>query len=349
VQPLVSLVTPVYNAEKYLAESIESVLAQTYSNWEYVIVNNCSADRSLEIACSYAQRDARIRVHNNDVFLNQIQNLNHSLRQISTESKYCKEVHADDWLFPDCLSRMVEVAEAHPTVGLVGSYRMNEDRVDLDGLPYPSTVVSGREICRLTLLGRLYVFGSPTSLLRRSDLVRNSPAFYDEHVIQADKKSCFEILQTADFGFVHQVLTFTRRHNESMTARIHQLQTRRVGRLLYLKAYGPVFLSPQEYAERLRRELASYYAFLGQSIFELREKDFWAYHKSELADLGHPLRRARLIKASCSALLNFRDAAGALREALARRKQPGQAEREGDWRTTLGSIYARENGRDNYG
>ena len=163
-QPLVSIVTPVYNTEKYLAQCIESVLAQTYANWEYVIVNNCSTDRSADIAQHYARQDSRIRICHNEQFLTQLQNCNHAFRQISPESKYCKAVHADDWLFPECVSRMVEVAEANPSVGIVGSYRLEETRVDLDGLPFPNIVVSGRDICRLTLLGKLYVFGSPTSL-----------------------------------------------------------------------------------------------------------------------------------------------------------------------------------------
>ena len=61
-QPLISVVTPVYNTEKYLAECIASVLGQTYQNWEYVIVNNCSTDKSLEIAQRYVQEIPRIRV-----------------------------------------------------------------------------------------------------------------------------------------------------------------------------------------------------------------------------------------------------------------------------------------------
>ncbi|HWG97207.1 MAG TPA: glycosyltransferase, partial [Nitrospira sp.] len=56
--PLVSIVTPVYNGEKYLAECIESILAQTFPRWDYTIVNNCSTDRSLEIAECYAQKDS---------------------------------------------------------------------------------------------------------------------------------------------------------------------------------------------------------------------------------------------------------------------------------------------------
>jgi glycosyltransferase involved in cell wall biosynthesis len=67
-EPLVSVVTPVYNGEEFLAECIESVLAQTYSNIEYTIVNNCSTDRSLDIALSYAAQDGLI-VHRNKGFV----------------------------------------------------------------------------------------------------------------------------------------------------------------------------------------------------------------------------------------------------------------------------------------
>ena len=56
-QPLVSVLTPVYNGEDFLEECIESVLSQTYQNWEYLIVNNCSKDRTLEIALKYREKE----------------------------------------------------------------------------------------------------------------------------------------------------------------------------------------------------------------------------------------------------------------------------------------------------
>ena len=59
--PLVSVVTPFYNTAAWLTECIESVLAQTYHNWEYILVDNCSADGSTEIARRYAKTDSRIR------------------------------------------------------------------------------------------------------------------------------------------------------------------------------------------------------------------------------------------------------------------------------------------------
>jgi len=67
--PLVSVVTPVYNYDQHLAECIESVLAQTYKNWEFVIVSSRSMDRSGDIAEHYAQKDARIRVHHKTGFV----------------------------------------------------------------------------------------------------------------------------------------------------------------------------------------------------------------------------------------------------------------------------------------
>src|SRR5579862_9162513 len=93
--PYVSVLTPAYNEEKYLAQCIESVLNQKYQNFEYIIVNNCSTDSTLEIAKHYEKRDKRIKVISNQVFLTQAQNFNFALQQISPDSKYCKMVQGD--------------------------------------------------------------------------------------------------------------------------------------------------------------------------------------------------------------------------------------------------------------
>jgi glycosyltransferase involved in cell wall biosynthesis len=347
-QPLVSVVTPVYNGAEFLAECIESVLAQTYENWEYVIINNCSTDRSLEIAQHYARQDARIRIHDNDAFLSQYQNWNQALPQISPESKYCKVVHADDWLFPECIARMVKVAEAHPSVGIVSAYRLDEDRVNLDGLPYPSTVASGREICRLSLLGGPSVFGSPTSLLLRSDIIRSRRAFYKETVIHSDTEACFDVLQDHNFGFVHQVLTFTRRHNESLTSLTNRFSTRRLANFIVLLRYGPIYLTEEEYERRLEQVLEHYYRFLATSVFELKGKEFWSYHGDELKKLGYPLRPTRLIKASFLELLDLRETTRRLRRAVERnRRQKTSQDAQGNLDVILGSMCAKETGDGN--
>jgi glycosyltransferase involved in cell wall biosynthesis len=295
-QPLVSVLTPVYNGEEYLAECIESILAQTYTNWEYIVVNNHSTDCTLEIAQRYARMDPRIRIHNNQTFVGMIENHNIAFQQISPASSYCKMVHADDWLFPECIAQMVKIAEAHPSISIVGSYGLQGCRVTWDGLPYPSTVVSGREICRRTLWGELYVFGSPTSLLIRSDPIRKRQTFYNEANIHADKEACFNLLQDSDFGFVHQVLTYSRLHSDAATSFSERFNTFLLGTLTILTKYGHIYLDSAEYESFLKKHMKTYYTFLGQSMFRRRGKEFWDYHKNGIRDLGHSFSRIKLFE-----------------------------------------------------
>jgi len=321
-EPFVSIVTPVYNTEKYLKECIESVIRQNYENWEYLIVNNVSTDGTLEIAQRYAQKDSRIRIHNNDNFLDQLQNWNHAMRQISPESKYCKVVHADDWLFPECVSKMVALSEANPSVGIVGAYRLDENEITLDGLPYNSTVVNGSEICKWQLLGGAYIFGSPTSVLYRSEIVRSRDNFYNESNIHADQEACFDVLQSANFGFVHQVLTYTRRHNEALTAYTRRFDTYRVGKLKVLKKYGPIYLSREEYKNRLKRMLNSYHKFLAESLLARRGKKFWSYHINALDSLGYSINKKKLSKALFKKLLNTYDSYRIIKNSIVNRRTP---------------------------
>ena len=113
-----------------------------------------------------------------------------ALSLISPESQYCKVLHADDFMFPECLERMVNVAVANPSVGIVGAYRLDDKEVNLDGLPYPSTVVAGREICRQFLLNGLFVFGSPSSVLIRSDLIRSRKQYIDDDTFFQHGDTC---------------------------------------------------------------------------------------------------------------------------------------------------------------
>jgi glycosyltransferase involved in cell wall biosynthesis len=284
-EPLVSFATPVYNGELYLAECIESILSQTYKNWEYIIVNNCSKDSSLAIAKSYAEKDQRISIHDNKNFLSALQNFNHMLRLISPESKYCKIVHADDWIFPECVEKMVALAEESPSVGIVGSYRLANNKVESDGLPYTQSVFPGRDIARMNLTSGPYVFGSPSALLIRCDLIRPREKFYNEAHSGADGEACLELLQECDFGFVHQVLSFSRLHRTSITWANLSIQASFANHIYKHKKYGPVYLSPEEYKAGMKFLTTAYYRFLGSQIMRLNDKKFWDYHRNAMENL----------------------------------------------------------------
>lgn len=287
--PFVSVVTPFYNTEDYLAQCIESVLKQNYENFEYVLVNNCSTDGSVQIAEHYARlHPNKIRLEHNRALLPQVQNYNTALQLMSPESKYCKMVQADDCLFPDCLRMMVEAAEQSPTIGVVGSYSLEGRRIAFDGLPYPSTIVSGTTIGRLYFCEGLYLFGSPTQLLLRSDLVRSRAPFYDESRYPfEDALVIFELLKEWNFGFVHQVLTFTRRDNPSMMVRIANFDYSAPFDVMMLRWIGSSFLKPEEYEAQLRKKERSYADVLVNGAISLRGREFWKFHAGMLKQLGY--------------------------------------------------------------
>jgi glycosyltransferase involved in cell wall biosynthesis len=302
--PLVSIVTPVHNEEQYLAECIESVLAQTYQNWDYTIVDNCSTDGSIQIARQYAAKDRRIRVLENQQFLPALSNFNLALRQIAPASKYCKVVLGDDWIFPECLERMVAVAEEHPSVGIVSAYALEGTQVKCLGLPTQSTFVTGREICRKHFLEEVYVFGSPTNVLYRADLVRSHDPFYNDENIHADTEACFVLLRTSDFGFVHQVLTFSRVRPGCRSGPDSDNQTDLGGFLETLVKHGPIYLTRNELNGRVHRHLSGYYDSLGKSLILGRGKMFWGYHKTKLTEAGLGFSRLRVVGGAVAILVD---------------------------------------------
>jgi glycosyltransferase involved in cell wall biosynthesis len=305
-KPLVSVLTPVYNGEAYLAECIESVLAQTYRNFEYTIVNNCSKDRSLEIALSYARKDSRIRVHNNQEFVGVIDNHNIAFRLVPPSAKYCKVVSGDDYLLPECLAKMVEFAESNPSVGIVGSYQLSGESVRWQGFQYPKSVFTGREVCRRIFLGhdKTFGFGSPTSLMYRADLVRSSKAFYPNPSPHSDSSACFEHLQHSAFGFIYQVLSFERMHEATQTSKSKEVERYTSAYLSDLIHYGPMYLGQEELDRERRKILKAYHRFLAVDYFVgFRGRAYWDYHRGRLAELGYPLSRISLFKAGLLAIV----------------------------------------------
>ena len=144
-RPPVSVVTPFYNTTRYLTQCIESVLAQSYCEFEYILMDNCSTDRSAEIAKTYARRDPRIRLIQCSEFVSQLRNYNRALMEISDASQYCKIVQADDYIFPQCLELMVQAFEQSKSIGLVSSYWLHGDVIAGSGYPYSTPMLPGRE------------------------------------------------------------------------------------------------------------------------------------------------------------------------------------------------------------
>ncbi len=296
-RPLVSIVTPVYNGESYLAECIESVLAQTYQEWEYIIVNNRSTDRTLEIARSYAGKDDRIRIIDNETFVDVIQNHNIAFQSISGSSKYCKIVQADDLLFPECVARMVALCEENPGVGVVGAYSLTGNVVKSGGLEYPESIFPGREVAKRTLLGQIYPFLSPSSSMVRASFIHKNNPYYCGEKLDADMEAIFRDFTECDFGFIYQILTYVRRNPDSVTARDKKgANSQLLSHIRLLRKYGPVYLEQAECRDREAELWKRYYQQLALHALRFYKRPFWRNQIEELEKIGCSFDRPRLVK-----------------------------------------------------
>ena len=115
---LVSIVCRTYNSERYIAKAIQSVLCQTYHNWELIIVDDCSTDNTCGIVKQY--KDERIKLYKNDINIGIIANLNKAISLCNGE--YISILDGDDSYFPDKLEKQVDFLNSNPDYGAVFSY-----------------------------------------------------------------------------------------------------------------------------------------------------------------------------------------------------------------------------------
>ncbi len=116
-KPLVSVVLPVYNGEEFLAQSIQSVINQTYTNWELIIVDDCSTDNSSKIAKDFALKDERIRVTKNGENLKLPASLNRGFE--NAKGEYYTWTSDDNEYYPEAFEKMVNFLENNSYYGMV--------------------------------------------------------------------------------------------------------------------------------------------------------------------------------------------------------------------------------------
>ena len=114
-KPLVSILMTAYNRESFIADAIKSVLASTYTHFELIVVDDCSSDQTVDIARTFALKDTRIKVYQNDKNLGDYPNRNKAASY--AEGKYLKYLDSDDVLYPWGLEAMVYCMEKFPNAG----------------------------------------------------------------------------------------------------------------------------------------------------------------------------------------------------------------------------------------
>lgn len=176
VQGLVSVIMPLYNAERYVVESIESILIQSYDHLELIVVDDCSQDDSFNIVKKLAEKDRRIHLFSNAVNLGVAKTRNRAVQEARGEYIACLD--NDDVARPDRIAEQVTFLQNHPDHGLVAS---DIEIIDEESRPvavrtYPH---SDAEI-RQSML-RVNPVANPACMFRRS-VFNELGGAYDESV-----------------------------------------------------------------------------------------------------------------------------------------------------------------------
>lgn len=152
-EPLISVIMPAYNAEKYIAESIDTVVNQTYQNWELIVINDGSADNTEAIAHRYALTDKRIKLINQE---NKKLSAARNTGIAAARGEWVAFLDADDLWVADKLEKQVNIINTTPNAGLIFSdgYIFNDGDMNTD-FPYGAAVgqYSGTEMYKLLYQG----------------------------------------------------------------------------------------------------------------------------------------------------------------------------------------------------
>jgi glycosyltransferase involved in cell wall biosynthesis len=217
--PKVSVLIPVYNGEKYLAECLNSVLAQEFADMEILIADDGSPDGSRELIQRYADKDPRIRWWRNPANLGLAGNFNYCLR--AARGQYIKYLLQDDKLLsPAALRRMAEMLDQHPDVSLVGSASHVIDEQS-HSLEYRDSfretgVMEGKAAILHCLMRNGNCIGEPSVVMFRREQAAGG---YDESYRQLlDLDFWFRLLEQGKFAYIADPLCAFRQHAEQQTA-----------------------------------------------------------------------------------------------------------------------------------
>jgi glycosyltransferase involved in cell wall biosynthesis len=302
--PRVSIVVPVYNGEQHLQECLASITQQTFQDWEAVVVNNCSKDRTAEIATSFAEQDARFRVVHCTEFLSQSENYNRAVACASPGVEFVKIVEADNYLWPECIERLVQLASSDHEIGIVGSYYLQGEELAGQGFPAQRAVLPGNEVRRDHLLTDVYYLGVPTTLLFRTKALAEAEPCFRPGLFFDDVELCFRVLGEWKFGFVHQVLAFVRGDNEGVFSRFEDFDFIPAYRYVLAMQFGTEVLEPSEVAAVRASWRKTYLQRLGRAAVAGRTREYWQFQRDVFSLIGKHLSFADLVGPVANSLID---------------------------------------------
>lgn len=224
--PIVTVLMPVYNGGEYLKLSIESILSQTYNDFELLIINDCSTDNSMEVVRSF--NDARIVVHSNPVNMGQTKSLNIGLRL--AKGKYIVVNDADDLSLPQRIEKQLDFIVKHTEYVVVGTSAFIMDRSGRIKRPFLKPV-DHREILLCILNDTPVIHGS---VIMNKDIVM-SQGGYDEEVRICQDYALWSSLMQKGFKIANiiDIMVVIRHYMDSVSFKEKDAHILEFGKIIY--------------------------------------------------------------------------------------------------------------------
>jgi glycosyltransferase involved in cell wall biosynthesis len=219
MNPTVSVCIPAYNAEAYLAELIEVIIGQTFSDWELIIVNNASTDSTAKILDKIlvAHPDLRIKIVTNDHTLRMVDNFNAAIGYATGE--FVKLICADDLPTKDCLERQVLALKNHPNVVMAAGSRIiinhHGKRLFRRSGIKKTGLYDGKKMIRRCILAGANIIGDPVCVMLRRSALQKLNGFDDSILYCFDMEYWFRILNLGDLFYDTTPVGFYRIHKKS--------------------------------------------------------------------------------------------------------------------------------------
>ena len=224
--PRVSVLMPAYNVEKYVGEAIESILNQTFKDFEFIIINDGSTDNTAKIIKEYAKKDKRIKFINNKKNQGFIAALNECLDVAKCE--YVAKMDSDDISLPNRLEKQIEFLDSHPDYGMVGcGLKAFQDATFVLKNPIEVRITDFLSGCKTTIF-----------MARRSIIEQNHLRFDNNYFAAEDMEFYSRFVRYTKIHNLQEVLYLYRVHSASVSREKASIQF--------------------ETAERIRRDVANF-------------------------------------------------------------------------------------------
>ncbi len=282
---LVSVIIPAYNAEAFIAKTLESVITQTYRNLEILVIDDGSQDRTARIVEEYIEKDSRIQLFSQ---ANAGVAAARNLGITKSKGEFIAPIDADDIWYPQNLDKQVECfVNNSPEIGLVYSWSVDIDEEDKPTGKFKAARIAGDVYT--TLIAHNFIGNASATMMRRSCLDRVSK--YDSHLRDQNAQGCedwdlyLRIAESYEFRVVPEFLIGYRKVRNSMSRDYRTMA----------KSHALVIASVQRQ-----------YSYLPQYLFNFSASNLYIYfaHQSN-ANRNHDITRFWLKKAFVADRLTF--------------------------------------------